>query len=70
VLLGGAALIVEAGDLLGLHPRVQGQVGDDEAHAGEQLARGPFDPGEDAARFVPGSALILEVLKEPLHFAL
>src|SRR3546814_5473111 len=41
------------------------QVGDDEADFGEQLARMPFDLGDDAARLVPGRRLILEVLEEP-----
>ena len=49
VLFGGAASIVEASDLIRLH----GQVGDNEAHAGEQLARMPLDPGDHTAFPVP-----------------
>src|SRR3546814_3956677 len=49
-----------------LHPVwLHRQVGDDEADFGEQLARMPFDLGDDAARLVPGRRLILEVLEEP-----
>ncbi len=62
VLLSCAASILEAGDLVRLH----GQVGDDEAHAGEQLARMPLDLGDDAARLVPGRSLILEILMKAL----
>lgn len=58
VLLGRGASVVVASDLIGLH----GQVGDNEAHAGEQLARMPLDLGDDAGRLVPGRSLILEVL--------
>ena len=57
---------LEAGDLVRLH----GQVGDDEAHAGEQLARMPLDLGDDAARLVPGRSLILEVLVKALDLGL
>ena len=66
VLLGRAALIVEPH-----HPiRVHRQVGDDEAHAGEQLARMPFDLGNHPAWLVPALRLILEVLVEPLDLDL
>jgi hypothetical protein len=62
VLLGGAALVVEAH-----HPvRVHGQVGDDEADFWEQLARTPFCLGGDTAGLVPGCGLILEVVIEAL----
>jgi hypothetical protein len=62
VLLGGAPLIVEPH-----HPvRVHRQVGDYEAHAGEQLARGPLDFGNHPAWFVPTLRLILEILMETL----
>src|SRR3546814_19250709 len=61
VLLCGAALVVEPHHPVWLHR----QVGDDEADFGEQLARMPFDLGDDAARLVPGRRLILEVLEEP-----
>ena len=66
LLLGRASSVVVAGDLIGLH----GQVGDDEAHAGEQLARMPLDLGDDAARLVPGRSLILEVLVKALDLGL
>ena len=49
VLLGGAALIVEADDPVRLH----WQVGDNEADAREQFAGMPFDFGDDTARLVP-----------------
>jgi hypothetical protein len=66
VLLGGAALVVEPN-----HPiRVHRQVGDNEAHTREQLARMPLDLGNDTARLVPALRLILEVLVEPLHLGL
>jgi hypothetical protein len=46
VLLGGATLVVE-----GQHPLVgQVPVGDDEAHAGEQLARMELDRGNHPTR--------------------
>src|SRR3546814_8849532 len=61
VRLCGAALVVEPHHPVWLHR----QVGDDEADFGEQLARMPFDLGDDAARLVPGRRLILEVLEEP-----
>jgi len=66
VLLGRAASVVVAADLIGLH----GQVGDDEAHAGKQLARMPFDLGDDAAHLVPGRSLILAVLVKALDLGL
>lgn len=66
VLLGGAASIVEAGDLVRLH----GKVGDDEADLREQLARMPFDLGNDPARPVPGCGMILELLVKPIHLGL
>ena len=49
VLPCGAALIVKADHVLWCH----WQVGDDKAHAGEQLTGMPFDPGDDTAGLVP-----------------
>ena len=60
VLLCGAALVAEPHHPVWLHL----QVGDDEADTREQLARIPFDLGDDAALLVPGRRLILEVLVE------
>ena len=65
-LLGSAALIIEPHHPVWLHR----QIGEDEADAGEQLARMPFDLGYHAARLVPALRLILEVLVEPLHLGL
>ena len=62
MLLSGAALVVEPH-----HPvRLHRQVGDNEAHAGKQLARMPLDLGDHAAWFVPALRLILEILVEAL----
>ena len=58
VLLGSAAAIVKAGYLVLIYR----QVGDDEAHAGQQLSRMSFDLGDDAALLVRGRSLALEVL--------
>lgn len=58
MLLGIAAAIVKAGYLVLIHLLV----GDDEAHAGQQLSRMSFDLGDDAALLVPGRSLALEVL--------
>lgn len=63
VLLSCATLIVEADDPLRLHR----QVGDDKAHAGEQVAGVPFHLGNDPAGFAPGSCLILKVMVEAPH---
>ena len=63
MLLGGAALVIEPHHPVGLHR----QVGDDEAHAGKQLTRMPFDLRGDPALLVPGCGLILEILVEPLY---
>ena len=57
VLLCRSALVVEANDPVWLHR----QVGDDEADAGEQLARMPLDLGDNAPGLVPRRRLILEV---------
>ncbi len=55
-LLRGAALIVE-----GHHPfRWSAQVGDDEADAGVQFARMPFDLGDHTTFLVPRTGLIAE----------
>lgn len=55
---GYSALVVEPD-----HPvPLQGQIGDDEADLWEQLARMPFDLGNDTARLVPTQRLILEIL--------
>ena len=54
-LLGSHAPIVEPYDPI----RVPGQVGDDEAHTLEQLARMPFALGDDTASLVPALRLIL-----------
>lgn len=63
MLLGCAALIVEADDPVWLHRRV----GDDEAHAGEQIAGMLFDLGNHAASFAPGRRLVFEVMVEPAN---
>ena len=61
VLLGGAALIVKPH-----HPvRLHRQVGDDEADLRKQLARVPFDLGDNTAFLAPGRRLIVEILEEP-----
>ena len=66
VLLGGAALVGEAH-----HPvRLHGQVGNDEAHAGEQLARMPLDLGDDAALFFPALGQLMETHVEALDLGL
>lgn len=66
VLLGGAALVVEAHHPVWFHR----QVDDDEADFGEQVARVPFDLGDRPARLVPGCRLILEVFVEALDLGL
>lgn len=66
LLLGRAALIVEPH-----HPtRLHGQVGDGEADHRKQLARVPFDLGDNTARLVPGCGLILEDVVEALPLGL
>lgn len=49
-----AALVVEQDHPVPLH----GQIGDDEADLWEQLARMPFDLGNDTVRLVPTPRLI------------
>lgn len=63
VLLGGAALVVEADDPVRFHRHV----GDHEAHAREQLAGMPFHLGDDPTGLVPGCRLILEVAVDALN---
>ena len=60
MLLRGAALVVEPHNPIRLHR----QVAAGEADAREQLARVPFDLGDNAARLLPGRCLILEILVE------
>jgi hypothetical protein len=62
VLLGGAALVIEAHHPVGFHL----QVGDDDTLAGEQFARMPFDLGNHSARDLPGLRLIVEIDEKPL----
>ena len=62
VLLGGAALIVKAH-----HPvRLHWQAGDDEADLRKQIARVPFDLGDNTAFLAPGRRLIVEILVDAL----
>lgn len=62
VLFSSAALVIKAH-----HPvRLHRQVGDDETHTGEQLARMPFNLSDDAALLGLGRCLILEVFEKPL----
>ena len=56
MLLGSATLIVEGYDARG----GTGQVGHDEPDARVQLARMPFDLGEDPPGLVPGAGLVAE----------
>ena len=56
-------LFVEADDILGR----PSHVGFDKADARIQLARMPFDLGDDTARFRPASGLIDEVRVEAAH---
>ena len=63
VLLGGATLVVELHHPVGFHR----QVGDDEAHAGEELARMPFDLGDDTALLLLALRPVVEILVEPVH---
>jgi len=63
VLLGRAALIVEADDPVRLHRHV----GDNETHAREQRTRMPFHFGDNPAGLVPRRSLILETAVHTLH---
>lgn len=63
VLLGGATLIVEMDDPVGVHR----QVGHDEADAREQLAGMPLNLGNNALVFVPRRRLIIEIAVEAPH---
>src|SRR5215469_17372475 len=57
--------VVEADDLL----RAPLQVGDDEADAGEQLARVPLHLGDHATGALPRTGLIAEAVVEDLGLA-
>ena len=62
ILLGVATLVVEAH-----HPvRVHRHIGDNEADFWEQLARMPFDLGDQPAWLIPALRLILDVLEDTL----
>jgi hypothetical protein len=59
----GAALIVEADDPVRFHR----QAGDHKSDTGKQLARMPFDFGDNPAWLVPGCRLILELAVDALN---
>jgi hypothetical protein len=60
VLLGGASLVMEAHLTIGLHR----PIGEDEVHAGEQIARRPFDLGYHQAFLVSRRGLLVEIDEE------
>src|ERR1700730_11901850 len=62
-LLARPALVVEGDDIFG-RPR---HVGDDEADAWIEIARMPFDLGDDPAWLRPASGLIMEARMRPAH---
>jgi len=64
--------VIFTGELADYVPRATGQVGDDEADAGNQFLRMPFDFGHDTTLPVPASSLIAEtgiVSEHPLRRA-